>query len=142
MVVNQKPTGRAMSMPGGLAIGGVTSLSVTLIIAAILAKLVEGETMPESSIGYGVMVLLMLASFAGAMVSCGKIKRQRLAVCLLSGVIYFLTLMAITALFFGGQYSAVGVTALLVLCGSALAILAGMGGKRGGKHRKIKIPNR
>lgn len=142
MVVNQKPTGRAMSMPGGLAFGGFCSLVVTLIFAAILAKLIEAETLPETSIGYGVMALLLLASFVGALVSSGRIKRQRLLVCLASGLIYFLLLLSMTALFFGGQYSAVWQTALLVLCGSMLAAMMRLQEKRGGKRPKIKLPNR
>lgn len=131
-----------MSMPGGLAFGGLSSLAVTLIFAAILAKLIEAETLPETSIGYGVMVLLLLASFVGALVASGRIKRQRLLVCLASGLIYFLLLLSMTALFFGGQYSAVWQTALLVLCGSMLAAMMHLREKRGGKRPKIKLPNR
>lgn len=122
--------------------GGICSLLITLACAAVLAWMVAEERMPETGIGYGVMILLLLASFAGAMVSWGKIKRQRMLVCVLSGAIYFGILLAITALFFGGQYSAVGVTGLLVLCGSALAAMAGLRQGRGTKHPKIKMPNR
>ena len=43
--------------------------------------------------------------------------------CLLTGVCYYLALLAMTALFFGGQYSALGVTALAVLAGSGGAAL-------------------
>lgn len=142
MVVNGKVTGKAMSMPGGLAVGAGVSLGVTLLMAAVLAKLVDAERMAWENIGYGIMVLLLAASFAGAMVSFGKIKRQRMLVCGLSGVIYFAMLLAITALFFGGQYSAVGVTALLVLAGSGTAALLGLRQGRGGKRKKIKLPNR
>lgn len=142
MAVNQKPTGRTMSMPGGLAIGGVCSLLITFACAAFLAWLVAEERMQESDIGYGVMVLLLLSSFAGAMAAWGKIKRQRMLVCLLSGIVYFGTLLAVTALFFGGQYSAVGVTALLILCGITLAAMMGLRQGRGSRHRKMKMPHR
>lgn len=142
MVVDRKVTGKASSMPGGLAAGALCSLSITLAMAALLAKLVEAKRMAEENIGYGVMVLLLLASFAGALVAFRRIKRQRMLVCLLSGVIYFAILMSMTALFFGGQYEAVGVTALLVLGGSAVAALLGLQQGRGQKHRKIKVPHR
>lgn len=115
MVANKKITGRATSLPVGLAIGAACSLAATLILTAILAKLVEAETLPVEKVGYGIMVLLIVSSFAGAMISFGRIKRQRMLVCIVSGVIYFAMLMSMTALFFGGQYSAVGTTALLVL---------------------------
>ena len=139
---NRKPTGRAMSMPAGLVMGGVTSLGVTLLCAGILAKILEAEVIPESSTGYGLIVLLIAASFAGAMVSSGKIKRQQLVVCAAAGAIYYGILLSITALFFGGQYSAVGETAMLVLCGSGLAfLLRARDGKRN-RSPKIKIPHR
>lgn len=102
MVANKKITGRATSLPAGLAIGAVCSLVATLILTAILAKLVEAETLPVEKVGYGIMVLLIVSSFAGAMISFGRIKRQRMLVCIVSGVIYFAILMSITALFFGG----------------------------------------
>ncbi len=140
MIVNQKPTGRAMSMPGGLTIGAVVSLGVTLLFAAVLAKLVDMEKLAWGNIGYGIIVILLLASFSGAMTAYAKIKRQRLLVCGASGVIYFGILLAITALFFGGQYEAVGVTAGLVFGGSACAWLLGLrdgGSRRGKKIRPV-----
>ena len=141
MVANKKITGRATSLPAGLAIGAVCSLAATLILTAILAKLVEAETLPAEKVGYGIMVLLV-SSFAGAMISFGRIKRQRMLVCIVSGVIYFAMLMSMTALFFGGQYSAVGTTALLVLAGSGAAALLGLRQGRGAKRTKIKVPHR
>ena len=44
MVANKKITGRATSLPAGLAIGAVCSLAATLILTAILAKLVEADS--------------------------------------------------------------------------------------------------
>lgn len=85
MVANKKITGRATSLPAGLAIGAVCSLAATLVLTAILAKLVEAETLPVEKIGYGIMVLLIVSSFAGAMISFGRIKRQRMLVCIVSG---------------------------------------------------------
>ncbi len=43
---------------------------------------------------------------------------------------------------FGGQYSAVGTTALLVLAGSGAAALLGLRQGRGAKRTKIKVPHR
>ena len=137
-----KATGKAYSMSGGLVIGTLMSLGVTLLGAAVLAKLIDGEILLENSIGYGIMVILVAASYLGAMMSYSKIKRQQLVVCMAAGLIYFLVLLSITALFFGGQYSAVGVTALLILCGCGLAVLSGTHKNRGGKRLKMKIPNR
>lgn len=133
-------TGTAMSMPAGLAFGGAVSLGITLLGSALLAWLVHGEKLDPDQIGYGILILLLLGAFLGAEVAFRRIRRQRLLVCAASGVVYFGLLMAMTALFFGGQYSAVGVTALLILAGSCTAALVGSGGGRGGKGRKIRLP--
>lgn len=142
MLLNQKNTGRATSMPTGLACGAVVSLSVTLLASAMIAKLVESGYLEETGIGYGIIVALMTASFLGALTAAGRIKRQRLMVCVISGMIHYMSLLGITGLFFGGQYEAVGVTGLLVMGGSMLAVLASGGEKRGGKRTGIKLRNR
>lgn len=138
----KKPTGRASSMGVGLAMGGLCGLAITLLGSGIIAKLIDANVFSESSIGYGIMVILLLAAFLGSLLAYGKIGRQRLLVCMTTGLIQFLLLLSMTALFFGGQYSGVGVTALLILCGSALAAFLGLRENRGGKTRKIRIPNR
>ena len=139
MVVNRKPTGRAMSIPAGLAVGGICSLSMTLLLTAVLAKLIETEAVGEENIGYGVMVILVLSAFIGALAAFGRVKRQRMLVCGASGLVYFGILMSMTALFFGGQYSSVGLTALLVILGCMAAGLLGLWQGRGGKRKKIKV---
>lgn len=142
MTVNQKPSGRASSMPAGLMAGLTVSLGVTLLLAVVSAKLVDIQWIGEKDIGYCAMVILMLAPFTGARAAQRKIKRQRLLVSLMSGGLYFLMLMGITALFFGGQYEAVGVTMLLVAGGTGLTLLTGEGNSGVGKRRKKKLYNR
>ena len=124
MAVFNTSGGKATSMPVGFFWGGVVSTVVTVLISAVMAWLVISQKIKESQIGYGIMVLLTLASFIGAKVSYGKIKRQRLVVSFGSGLVYFGILLCITALFFGGQYSGVGETGLMILCGSGLAFLS------------------
>lgn len=142
MVVNRKVTGKAASMPAGIALGGLTSLAITLLSAGILAKMIETEALAEENVGYGVMVLLLTASASGAMIAKKRVKRQRLLVCMLSGVCYLGILLSITALFFGGQYDAVGVTALLVFGGSLLTALLDGKERRGGKRPKMRAYHR
>ena len=133
-------TGRTLSMPAGLAVGAAVSLGITLAGAAILAWLIDKERLDMGSVGYGILAVLLLASFLGALVSFGKIRRRRMVVCLASGAVYLGMLLSITALFFGGQYSGVATTALLILGGSMAAALLGLGPGRGGRGRKIKLP--
>lgn len=141
MVRNQKTTGRAMSIPAGLAVGAAVSAGLTVLFTALLAKLLDMETLAWENIGYGIMIMLLLASFFGAIVSYAKVKRQRMLVCAASGAIYFAFLLSITALFFGGQFEAVGVTAMLVMGGSITAGLLGLR-SGGGRQRKRRTVHR
>lgn len=126
MVANRKVTGTASSMPAGLALGGCISLAVTLAGAAVFAALISRETLQMGSIGYCSIAVILLSSLLGAAVAAARIKRRRVYVCALSGVIYYAVLLAMTALFFGGQYQGMGVTALLVLAGCGAAALLGL----------------
>ncbi len=141
-MVKQKNTGRAVSMPAGLTEGALISLTVTLISSALMAKLIDMEKLQWENVGYGIMLLLLAASFAGAITAYGKIRRRRLFVCGISGVIYFCLLLAVTALFFGGQYEAVGVTAAMVAAGSGTAGLLGIKGEGSGRWKNKKRRNR
>ena len=138
MTLNQKPTGMASSIPRGLVISGLIGVITTLIGAAIVAYLVDKELLDELKIGYAIMVMLLLASYLSALTAWKKIKHRRIIVCLSAGGVYFGILLSITALFFGGQYQAVGETAMLVLCGSMLAAMSGLKGKSSSKYRRVK----
>ena len=137
-----KRTGRTMSMAAGLAVGGLTSLGITLAGSAGLAWLIHREIMEMEDLGYGILVMLLAASFLGAVTAYRKIRRRRMVVCTASGGVYLGILLAIPALFFGGQYGGVWVTAMPVMAGSIGAGLLGLGQGRGGKRRKIKLSAR
>lgn len=131
-------TGRSASVPVGIATGVGVGLGLTLLAVAILAKLLDLEKMPWEQIGYGVMGTMLTASFLAGITAYSRIKRQRLLVCMLTGVGYFGILLALTALFFGGQYQGALVTGLLVLAGSGAAGLLGLHQPKGRGARTIR----
>lgn len=132
MANNRITTGKTSSIPGGLAAGAGVSVITTMAISVLLAALLDRGTMSWESAGYGILIMLMLSAFLGAITAYGRIRRQRLLVCLMSGMVYFGILLAVTALFFGGQYQATGVTGLLVAggCGCAAMTHTGEGKKK------------
>ena len=141
MIRNRITTGRALSMPAGLVTGLFISLVTTVILSAFLAKLVSTEKLEWGNIGYGIMVILLLTSVIGSKATCVMIKRRRLIGCFLAGLLYWLSLIMITALFFGGQYDGMGVTGFIVLCGSAVVCLLESKGDRGrNSNRRRSIP--
>lgn len=142
MVTNRKISGKAATLPGGVGIGAVTALGWTLVGSAVLAKLIELEKLPETAVGYGAMVILLTASFLGAVIAYHKVKKHRAQVSLLTGAAYYLTLLAMTALFFDGQYTGMGVTALVILAGSGGAVLLGLQKGSGGSRRSYTKASR
>ena len=139
MTLNQKVTGTAVSMPVGLGIGALVSLGITGMLSALTAWLILGGRLPEDSVGYCAVVILLVSSAAGAATAIGRIKRRRFQMGMASGGVYFACLLAVTALFFGGQYEGMGVTALMILCGCGLVILLGAGGQNRAGCRKRKM---
>lgn len=139
MVRSQKVTGRTSSIPAGLAAGAAVSTVVTGIGTVLLALLLDRETISWEAIGYGILTMILLAAYLGALCAYSRIRRRKAAVCFLSGLTYFGILLMVTALFFGGQYEAVGVTGLLVAGGSGCAAITGIGQGRGGRRPRPGI---
>lgn len=137
MTVNRKPTGTAASIPSGLASGFLTAAVITLAGALITAKLIDKEIIQWKDSGYGVLMILLVSSWLGSTVTAGRVKRQRLAMCIGAGALYFCLLLLSSALFFGGQYSGVGETALLIFCGSMLGVFTAYPGRS--RRKRIKM---
>lgn len=130
---SRRVTGKACSIPVGLLYGNLISLLVTMVLSVLLAFLLDHEKIKWDVIGYGILFTILISSYVGSKASHRKIKRQQLLVCSMSGLLYWGTLLLITALFFGGKYEAVGVTGLLVAGGS---VCAGITGNRNKKYIK------
>ena len=131
---NQRVSGRADSIPVGLAVGSVSSILLTIACVMILTKLVDNGKMLWENIGYAIMVQTIVVSFIGAKIAYMRIKRQRLLTCMLSGLIYYGFLIATAAIFFGGKYEGMAVTALLVLAGCVCASLLGLRSQKASQH--------
>ena len=136
MTINRKVTGTASAMPTGLAMGVMTAMAIMLTGTLMASMMIHKEILQWGHSGYAVMFILILSSLIGASVAARKVKRRRLLSCMVSGGIYYLILLAITGLFFGGKYSGVGETGLLILCGSTLGFLMKYPGKPEIKRRK------
>ena len=120
-------------IPISAGIGTLISLAVTLAGSAMVSSLILGEKMGEGSIVVGTVVIRLLAAIVGACCAVAISKQHRLQVALLAGAGYYLVLLATTALFFGGQYQGIGISALIVFAGCGLVIL--ISGKKSGKRK-------
>ena len=136
MTVNQKVTGTAVTMPVGICIGCGVSTALTILGAGLVAKLIDMEVLRENAIGYGAMLIILLASISGAGIAVRKIKKRMLQVSAMVGLFYYAMLLAMTALLFGGQYQGMGVTALLILSGCGVVVLIAGREKKTKRYRK------
>ena len=138
-MMTQKYTGRAASIPMGLAAGTAVSLVVTAVGAAVAAWMTLQGTIPQDWIGYCTMIILMLSAAYGAMTAIRLTRRLRAQMGLACVGIYYLCLGAMNALFFGGHLQGMGVTAVVIVCGALLVILLVPGNEnRAGCRRRKK----
>lgn len=135
----KKISGRSPSLGKSVAAGVLLGTVWTLLCAVVLAKLIDSGVMPMEKVGYGSMAAVLSAVFAGASLAGRKAGHMVVQAAVISGAAYFLCLILVNAMFFGGSYSGMWVTLILVALATALAVLpAGKGsGRRGRKRYKI-----
>lgn len=140
----QKHTNSDMKgLPVSLAIGAGGSIGVTLLLSAIAAHLIHLELISEESARSCVVLVLILSSAAGAAIAWLRVGHHKLLVCAAAGMAYYVVLLACTALFFGGEFRNMAVTALAILGGAGAVVLTGLReSKRGYTRHNRKYHNR
>ena len=123
MITKQSKGKNIGKLPKAIGFSIAGSMAITIICAAIGTFLIDTEKIGEGSMGYLQAAILLLSSIVGAMLAVSIAKQKRLLIGLSSGAAYFASLIAITALFFKGQYSGVVETALTILAGVITVIL-------------------
>lgn len=113
--MSYRTKGNNSSMPISLGIGLILAWMFTVAVGAIAAFLVAGERMPEDFIEPAAVITLCVSSFVGSMVAGGMMEQKRMIVCVVSGGIYYLSLICFNMLFFEG--------CLHGLLGAALTIM-------------------
>ena len=138
MGVQHKATGRASSIPTGLATGAAVSILVTAVVCMIGGWMISKEMIGQEQIGYCSITALLASAFLGGMAAWKKVQRKKLLISLASGGIYFVILAAFTIVFFDGKFQGLGVTLITILLGATIPILLTneRAKSRGGKWRK------
>ena len=138
----KKITGHAPPIWKTVTAGLMLGVGWTLLCAVVLTELVNREVLAIEDIGYGSMAAILSGVFAGASLAGRRAGNMVVPAAVLSGVAYFVCLLLVNVLFFGGCYTGVGVTLILVLLATGAAVLAS--GKGRGKSRGVhyKIPKR
>lgn len=121
VVSKQEYGNKEKSIPMAIGIGTLISFLTMIIGAAVMTLLLANQTIEESAIGYGVLLVTILSVVIGSVVSILLAHSRVLIVSLCTTLSFALILLAMTAMFFGGQYSGVPVT-LMVMAGSAISV--------------------
>lgn len=119
----------------GLSLG--ISVLGMLALTALCAWLMDRETVSRDWENYLAALILLLSGFAGALTARSREDRWKGPLVVAGG--FWLVLLTINALLFGGDLSGAGATALAILGGSGAGMLLGGGGKRrSGSRRKYR----
>ena len=137
MKIKSTARGHAVSVPVGIAWGTGAAMILTTFLSISAAWLIHKGIAEQNTVGYFAMGILLISSLCGAAVAKEKVKNKRMLVTGLTGLCYFVCLLSATAVFFGGQYTGMGVTGLLILAGSGTAALAGKNGSR--RRKKVRF---
>ncbi len=133
-----KRSGRALSMGAAAGIGVFAGVCATVLGAVLMAYLMGKGHIAADALGIWSFAVQLAAAAAGAWIASALYKDKRLILCgIIAGAMYLLYL-AMTAMFFGGQYEGLLVGLAAVLLGSGSAMLPILTGK--GHKRKHKIP--
>lgn len=125
--------------PMGVGIGVMVALLLSLGGCAVVAYLISNGYISQSAMKIYAAIILMLSAFIGALIAYGRVKKQRLQISVITAAVYYLCLLAITALFFGGQFAGAGTGAIVVILGCCAAALLGISP---GKKRKFQFRKR
>ena len=136
----KKVTGTAPSLLRAVACGITASCVCAILWAAVLAKLLDGEVIKMETVGYWAMAAHVTAVLAGGLFAAGRAGHRRVLAIGLTGAGYYICLLLVNALFFGGQFSGLGVTFLLVAAAVGVGTLTAGKGNAGTRHRRYKIP--
>jgi len=134
MVIKNNSLGKAVSVPKGLGISLIVNAVITILLSIFISVMISQERITWEASGYWIMIMLLLSSFLGAKAAIISIKTQTLLTAFMSGILYWGALLCSTGLFFGGNYSSVFETAILIAAGSLTAAMINIP-TRGSKTR-------
>lgn len=106
------------SIPVAICAGTVISFVSMIIGVMIITLLLSNETIAEAVIGYAVLLTTLISVVVGTVVTVLLVKSRVFVLSLCTSSAFFLLLLALTAMFFGGQYSGVPATLLVIIGGS------------------------
>ena len=123
MPVKINHNGKTKSIAGALSLSASISVIMTLLLSTVIAYGINAEHITWNQAGYWIMVMLLITSFIGSKCAYYSIKRQKLLISIMSGLLYWGILLMFTALFWGGKFGSVWETAGIITAGCGCSVL-------------------
>ena len=126
------------SMASGVAIGVLLSVMVSLLLAVGTAGLIINEKLSEGRIHYCALIITLISGTVGGFVA-GKVVGSKYAVVTgLTGLVYWLVLIAVGILFFDGGFNMLWTSTAAIAVGVAASCVLCITGTRGrGKRKRL-----
>ena len=138
----KRTTGQAPSQGKQLLRALLWVLIWTVGASLAVAILVDREILPMEKVGYGSMVILLICGYLLARKSgTGKGRGQLIGTAVSVGT-YYLLLLLVNGMFFGGEFRGFGVTLVVLLIGATLGSLHPRKGRGVNARRRYKIPRK
>ena len=124
-----KRTISGKSVPLSVLIGIGFATVLTLVGASLGAILLASERVDGESIRAIAIITVVISTAGGSWIATGIAKQHKPQICLITGTGYFLVLLAMTALFFGGAYEKIHIMLVAQLSASCLIGFTGIKSK-------------
>lgn len=115
---------------GSIGLGAAMSMALTLLGAALGAILLSAQTLQPEQLHWLRYALWAIAGFAGSLLGSARIGKRRLQVCLATGGAYYICLLLVGLLFFGGGIAGAGEAAAAIGVGCAAVAFLSLPGKK------------
>lgn len=120
--------------------GVVMALGLTVLSVAILAAMIQNESVSEMSAGLWISVTVIVSAMVGTIFAAVRIGERNAVVCGITALGYAFVLLAFGILFFDGDIRGVGSRLLTILVGAAIGCTISM--KKSVKKPKWKMRSR
>lgn len=120
--------------------GVVMALGLTVLSVAILAAMIQNESVSEMSAGIWISVTVIVSVMVGTIFAAVRIGERNAVVCGITALGYAFVLLASGILFFDGDIRGAGSRLLTILVGAAIGCTISM--KKSVKKPKWKMRSR
>ncbi len=137
-MIRSKTTNLYHSVPGAVALGTIVCILSLIILTTGITYLIQGQILHEDSIRTAAAVCMAIASFVGTLAATAGKRDRVVIICAVTAIVSYLCLLWGGMLIFDSGFEGLGIGAIMVTIGSAVAIMVHILPKNGGRKGKYK----